>query len=194
MNSLLPQCPNCRSPLGQSHFNQRDLIPCPACAAPLEAELFPAFFRHITPGLDGESILVEGESSCFYHPQKKAAAPCDGCGRFLCALCDCKLHEQHFCPACLEVGRKKGKIRDLENERTLYDSIALALALYPVIFIIGIYFTFITAPLALFFAIRYWRAPLSIVRRTKLRYIAAAILALLEILTWVLVILGVFNG
>ena len=32
-------------------------------------------------------------------------------------------------PQCLETGKKKGKIKSIENERTLYDSIALGMAL-----------------------------------------------------------------
>src|SRR5882757_4158810 len=132
MNSRV-QCPKCRSWLAEGSFNRPDVAPCPACGVPLQVEIFPALFRTINPGASGEVIMVEGESSCFYHPQKKAVLPCDSCGRFLCALCDCELNGQHFCPACLEGGRKKKKIKSLENHRVLYDSAALALAVYPML-------------------------------------------------------------
>ena len=163
-------------------FNRREFGPCPACSVPLMGEIFPALFRKTSAGQSGEAIMLEGESSCFYHPQKKAVLPCDGCGRFLCALCDCPLHGKHFCPGCLEAGRTKGKIKSLENQRTLYDSIALALAIYPLLIF---YFTLITAPMTLFIAIRYWNAPQSILRRTKIRFIAAIVIALLEIAGWI---------
>ena len=179
--SLLIQCPKCRAWLLEGIFNQPEFSPCPACGTPLQIEVFPAIFRKTGSGQSGEMILVEGESSCFYHPQKKAVRPCDGCGRFLCALCDCELHGQHFCPACLETGRTKGKIKSLDNQRTLYDNIALALAIYPMLIF---YFTLITAPMALFVAIRYWKSPQSILHRTKIRYIAAASIALLQISGW----------
>jgi len=179
--SLLIQCPKCRAWLLEGIFNQPEFSPCPACGTPLQIEVFPAIFRKTGSGQSGEMILVEGESSCFYHPQKKAVRPCDGCGRFLCALCDCELHGQHFCPACLEAGRTKGKIKSLDNQRTLYDNIALALAIYPMLIF---YFTLITAPMALFVAIRYWKSPQSILHRTKVRYIAAAVIALLQIGGW----------
>lgn len=179
--NLLVQCPQCRAWLVEGIFNQPDLQPCPACGVPLQVEIFPALFRKISPGQSGEVILVEGESGCFYHPQKKAVRPCDGCGRFLCALCDCELNNQHFCPACLEAGKTKGKIKSLENQRTLYDGIALSLAIYPLIFF---YFTLITAPMALFIAIRHWKSPMSIVRPTKIRYVVAIFLALLQITGW----------
>lgn len=128
--------------------------------------------------------MVEGEAGCFYHPQKKAAVPCQGCGRFLCALCDCELNGQHFCPACLETGKQKGKIKNLENQRTLYGNIALALTIYPVILVFGIYFSFITAPIALYVALRYWNAPRSIVGGGRIRYVLALIVATLELGGW----------
>lgn len=125
--------------------------------------------------------MVEGESSCFFHPQKKAVVPCAGCGRFLCALCDCDFGGTHFCPACLEAGKSKGKIKALDNRRTRYDSIALALALLPMLIF---YFTLITAPMTLFVAIRYWNAPRSLVRSNRTRFVLSIIIALLQIGGW----------
>lgn len=162
-------------------FNQPDLAPCPACGVPVQVEIFPALFRPTARGRGGEALMVEGESSCFYHPQKKAVVPCQACGRFLCALCDCELHGEHFCPACLEVGRQNGRITRLENKRTLYDGIALSLAILPLLIF---YFTIITAPMALYVAIRYWNAPRSIVHRTRIRLVLAVILAALQIVGW----------
>jgi len=180
--SLGLQCNKCQTPLTPAMFNRGQLAPCPGCAAPLQVEIFPAFFRTIASGTGAETILVEGEASCFYHPQKRAVLPCHGCGRFLCGLCDCELHGEHYCPVCLEAGRKKGKIKRLENERTLYDSIALAVAIVPVLFI---YLTVVTAPLAIYMSIRYWNAPRSIVHRTKIRFVAAIVFAGLQIIGWV---------
>jgi hypothetical protein len=162
-------------------FNLEEVAPCPTCRALVQVEVFPALFRPLARGRGGEAVMVDGESSCFYHPQKKAVVPCQGCGRFLCALCDCELHGEHFCPACLEVGRQKGRITRLENRRTLYDAIALSVAILPLLIF---YFTVITAPIALFIAIRYWNAPRSVVHRTKMRLVLAIILATLQILGW----------
>ena len=179
--SPLLQCPKCRVWLLDGVFNRPDLTPCQSCGAPLQVEVFPALFRKIAPGESAQAVLVGGESSCFYHPQKKAVVPCAGCGRFLCALCDCELHGQHYCPACLETGKSKGKIKNLENQRTRYDTVALALAILPVLFF---YFTIITAPMTLFIAIRYWNAPQSLVHRTWLRFSLAIMVALLQIAGW----------
>jgi hypothetical protein len=147
----------------------------------LQIEIFPALFKSFTAGARPETAMVEGESTCFYHPNKKAIRPCEACGRFLCALCDCELHDRHYCPACLEIGRKKGKIKSLENQRTLYDSIALSLAVFPLLIF---YFTIITAPMALYISIRYWNAPRSIIHRTRIRYVLAIALATLQIVGW----------
>jgi hypothetical protein len=176
-------CPNCRTSLYDGVFNRFAPAPCPACQTPLQIEVFPAYFRKISAGQSAEAVMVEGESSCFYHPEKKAVLPCHGCGRFLCALCDCELKGEHYCPTCLETGKSKGKIKSLDNQRTLYDSIALALSLAPLIIF---YFTLITAPMTLFVAIRYWKAPLSILRRSRFRFVIAIILALLQIGGWIL--------
>src|SRR5271157_324006 len=113
--SPLIACPQCRAWLLEGVFNRQELAPCPSCGTPLQIEVFPALFRKISTGQSAQPVLVEGESSCFYHPQKKAVIPCAGCGRFLCALCDCELNGQHFCPACIETGKSKGKIKSLEN-------------------------------------------------------------------------------
>jgi|SRR5579862_6355893 len=177
------ECPSCKAPLADNLLNQPELVPCASCGSMLRADVYPAFSRPFTPGRDGEALVIETEAGCFYHPQKKAVLPCDGCGRFLCALCDCELHGQHFCPTCLQAGRKKGKIKRLEQERTLYDNIALSLAIYPLLIF---YFTIVTAPMALILAIRFWNAPRSIVHRTKARLVLAAGIASLEMIAWVL--------
>lgn len=135
--------------------------------------------------------MTEGEAACFYHPQKKAVLPCDACGRFVCSLCDCELNGQHFCPACLESGKTKGKIKSLENRRTLYDSLALSLSLLPLLIF---YFTIITAPMSLFIAIRYWNAPRSLVHRTKIRFIFAVLFSSLQIVGWAIGIYLLVNN
>lgn len=187
MNAPPLQCPACQAMLLEGMLNQPRWTPCPACGVPLQVEVFPALFRRMAPGQSGEILLIEGESACFYHPQKKAVLPCDACGRFLCALCDCELNGQHFCPACLETGRTKGKIKSLQYQRTRYDSIALALAIVPLIppiFFLFSCFTLITAPASLFVAIFYWNAPRSLVRSLKTGYVAAMVLALLQLAGW----------
>jgi hypothetical protein len=186
-------CTKCRASLPPEIFNRPGLVPCPACSSPLQVEIFPALFRRIAPGAAGEALLEETESSCFYHPQKKAVLPCDACGRFLCALCDCELDGRHFCPACVEAGRTKGKIKNLENQRVTYDKLALGLAVFSFVPPI-IYFCWLTAPMAIYFSIRHWNSPLSIVGRTKIRFVLAIIIALLDIAAIVAIIAAMITA
>jgi hypothetical protein len=186
--SAAPVCPNCRVALPNDALNRPEPEPCLACSVPIQFEIFPAYFRKAVQGQSGEAVMIEGESSCFYHPQKKAAVPCSACGRFLCALCDCEFAGEHFCPGCLETGKSKGKIKALENQRTRYDNIAMALALCPLLIF---YFTLITAPMTLFVAIRYWKSPRSLVRPGSFRFILAITIAVLEIVGWTALFIGI---
>jgi hypothetical protein len=181
MNNALVACPKCKAGLFEAGLGTIDVNRCPACDSPIEIEVFPALFQRPGPAQSGERILVEGESSCFYHPRKKAAVPCESCGRFLCALCDVELSGRHLCPACLESGKSKGKLEQLQNQRVLYDDVAVALAIYPMIVWP---FTIITAPMALYVAFRYWNAPSSLIPRGKARFIVAILLASLQIFGW----------
>ena len=181
MNLTRVRCPSCYTPVLDSEVNRYRFSRCNGCDSLTQTELFPAFFRPANLAREGENVLVDGESTCFYHASKKAVIPCQGCGRFLCALCDCEINLEHFCPVCLEGGRVKGKIKNLQNERTRYDKVALSLAVLPILIF---YFTIITAPLALFIALRYWKAPQSLVHSTRFRHILAIGLATIQILAW----------
>jgi hypothetical protein len=89
-----------------------------------------------------------------------------------------ELNNRHLCPACLDAGKRKRKIKSLENHRTLYDSITLFLAIVPVLFV---WPAIVTAPMVPYMVVRYWKAPTSIIPRTKVRFIIALVLAGLQI-------------
>jgi hypothetical protein len=175
-------CPKCKSPLPPSFANRGGLAPCPACGSEMEIEIFPAYFRAMERGKSGEALVLETEASCFYHPAKRATVVCASCGRYLCSLCDVEFEESHLCPPCLEIAQKKGKIKNLENRRTLRDSIALGLCLLSFLLF---YFSFITAPVALYLAIKHWNTPSSILHRTKIRNVLAIIISSLQIMAWI---------
>ena len=174
-------CTKCGSSLGEEFINAPELAACPGCRALTRVEAFPALLRKMPEGAAGETLVLGNEANCFYHPTKRAVIPCDECGRFLCALCDVEFGDRHVCPSCLATGKKKRKIKNLENHRTLYDTITLSLAVLPLLLF---WPTILTAPAALFMSVRYWKAPTSIVTRTKARLIAAFILSSLQIVGW----------
>lgn len=157
--------------------------PCPSCGAEEIIEIFPAMFRPVVSSGPGEALQTQEDAACFYHPGKKAKVPCDGCGRFLCALCDLELNGQHLCPSCLKSGRKKGKLKNLDNERVLYDRIALTTASVPMIFWP---LTLFSAPATVYLTIRHWKAPLSLVGSgVRWRFVVACLIALIQIACWI---------
>lgn len=174
-------CPKCRNALPWSSCNTREPTLCPICGVELYAAVFPAIGRNAEVQV-GDVLLVHDESSCFYHPDKRAMTACELCGRFLCALCDVEIGGGHLCTACIETGKKKGKLRKLDGRRVLYDELALILALLPVIFVFP---TLVTAPIALFLCIRHWNTPLTILPRTKFRYVLAGVFAAIQIVGWI---------
>ena len=184
------ECPKCKIALNQNVINSPVLTNCNACGVQLRADIFPAVYRQPEIATGNETVQSTKEASCFYHPDKRAVIHCSMCGRFLCALCDLEFGEKHLCPACLEVGQKKLKFENLENHRILYDNIALFLSIVPFTFFFW-FLSFITAPAALFVVIRYWKAPSGIMRRSKIRFIFAFILASVQIAGWSMLIFSI---
>ena len=176
-------CTRCDTPINAKTINSSELIPCSGCKEPLRADVYQAFYRKLPSGSTGDPLQTDKEASCFYHPGKKAAVTCSACGRFLCALCDVDFNNQHICPACLESGKTKRKIKNLENHRVCYDKIALIIVFLSMLMI---WPTMITAPIVLYMVIRYWRAPGSIIPRSKATFIVAFAIACIQIAGWVL--------
>lgn len=187
-------CFECHAALPVRIFQPGVRVKCPHCDNPVQGEFFPAFYRKPAPVQVGELLLDDDEASCFYHPQKKAAVACEGCGRFLCPLCEVEFSGRHLCPVCIESGKSKKKIRDLETERVMYDDIALSLVVIPAVFFFLIYLTLFTAPVALYYVIRYWNAPRSVVPRTRLRFVFALGFSLAEILGWVALAFSLYSS
>ena len=177
----LLRCDKCQTALPGAVVNTGTLVACPACGVATLVQVFPAFARVAPRGRTAEALASAEDAGCFYHPTKKAVVPCDECGRFLCALCDLELDGRHVCPECIEVARKAGKtLRG--GTRTLHDQLALAIAaLGTVIGVLG----FVSGPVALFMAIRYWNEPRrSPVPRGRWRLVVAGILGGLQTGGW----------
>lgn len=174
-------CTGCCNPLPGELYNSGKESLCGNCGARLGVEAFPALFRGTGPLKSGEALSVENEASCFYHPHKKAAALCSACGRFLCTLCETDLAGRCLCPSCIDQGRANEGIEQLVTQRTLYDSLALSTAVLPLLFFP---ITAVTAPIAIFLAIRYWKRPGSILPRSKFRFVLAIIIALAQLAGW----------
>lgn len=183
MSSAIVACPRCQSSLPGALCNTEAPVACPACENAILVAVFPAQFGSFSAGPAAEPILEEGVSSCFYHEQKKAVVHCDGCGRFLCALCDLEVNGRHLCPPCLQAGKKKGSMPQLENRRTLYDGAALGVSLGSILIGPGV---FLTGLIAIYLAVLSWFRPSSIVPRTRVRSYLAIVFSLIQMAGWAL--------
>ncbi len=171
-------------------INSGVLVACPSCQVLMRADVFPAFYREIPSGQSGDTLQMDKEAGCFFHPRKKAVVPCSVCGRFVCALCDVALSGRHLCPPCFEKGKTKRKFKSLENQRTCYDTIALLVA---TVSILMYWFTIFTAPFVIYLTIRHWNSPSSIIPRTKIRFVLAFIIASLQIAGWIFMFSNMFT-
>ena len=180
-------CLQCKHPLNRLVWNTQSLKSCPACRSQLRADVYPAALRSATAAVPAEVIQTGREAGCFYHPRKRAVLACSICGRFLCALCDIELNGKHICQRCFEKGKTDRKIQGLENHRVCYDKVAFYIALFSMLLS---WLPLPTAPLVLFMTVRYWKAPRSIVSRTRIWWIAAAGLAGIQLLVWGLIFYG----
>jgi hypothetical protein len=191
MNNPQIECPKCKIPLTWQNFNAGETTKCPACDTLLSVDIFPAFFNTPSAPVMADLSALDNESVCFFHPQKKAAFACAICGRFICSLCDIEFRERHVCPSCFEAGREKKKMVNLETHRVLYDDIALAIAIIPALFI---WVTIITAPISIYLSLRHWKSPTSIIPRTKIRFIIAIMLSVVQIAAWFFVFAYIYTG
>lgn len=173
---------DCDLPAGDGWMRKE----CPACRETFRIYAFPALFR---PGLrkPRKQAAADGEASCFFHVGKRAAVPCDSCGRFLCALCDLEFGGRHFCAACLGNARKAKAgsapiAAELMRDKVfLPHNLAWALACYTPMTLLGIYLMPLSAPAALWFAFRHWNRREGFQIRGRWRAVAAVAVASLQL-------------
>ena len=172
-------CPKCGVPFPATAGELTFLQQCPVCARATRVYLFPAFARPAATGAAAQRAVIDGEATCFYHPQKRAHILCDNCGRFLCAMCDLDVYDAHLCPQCLQAGADKGRVKSLERSRVRYDQIVSSLLILPLVlcwFVLPV-----TSLVALGLVGWKWRAPGSLVDNTRVRFIIYSVVAILEL-------------
>lgn len=177
------RCCGCSYQADPADFSADGAGICRGCRRPLRVALFPALW-HPPAAAQPETLIDTAEASCFNHPNNRAAVACDGCGRFLCALCDIEVQGQHLCPACVQAGVQKKKVTALDHSRVIYGKVAFYLSVGPLLMWP---MTFLTAPTALFIAIRYWKRPGSLTGRgdSHAYHVFAILFALLQIAGWI---------
>ena len=113
---------------------------------------------------EAEPLLDAEGASCYVHGDRAAAACCDGCGKFLCRLCDVAALGGHYCTTCLEtIQADPARQGPLNAEYRRWEVLALYLTIPLIIPVIG----WIGSPVALFLAVLGWRSPRSPVNRRR---------------------------
>ena len=175
-------CARCDSPLPLWELATADVAACTSCGSRNTVRVFPALFA--PPGAPAlPEVALEGEAACFDHPARRAVAACQQCGRFVCLLCSVEFAGQVWCPSCVAAGIGQSKVIVLEPSRILYDSIALTV---PLASLVAMWpFTVITAPATLVFSVMKWNRPLSLVRKSRWRFVVAMLVSLAMTAAWV---------
>ena len=174
-------CPKCKRVLESYSWHDAGSGSCRRCETEFDFTPFPALTATrsiVVP----QAAELAADSVCFFHAENRAETICEGCGRLLCPVCTVKFSGQKLCPTCI-AGTKSSDAAPTVRDRTLFDGTALAIALIPLLMWP---FTLITAPVALGFVIYGWKKPGSLVRgRSRVRFVLAAVCAVLEIGGWV---------
>lgn len=116
---------------------------------------------------------MDGDAVCFFHTDRRAALPCEQCGRFICELCKIPLGKRNICPSCLSGGLKEEALPEIINRRMDWSGLALSIVILSMIFWPV---CIITAPTAIGMAIRGWFAEGSLVKGRRRWLGAIAIL------------------
>jgi hypothetical protein len=175
-------CPNCHTIQSIEAVNTGRMTPCPQCRKVLRIDVFNAFLRKDEPEAAEQSTLALGQAECFYHPGQLAIVACVSCGRLLCSVCQVELEGRNLCMACLQAGRDKRKIVAMQNRHVRYDEIAMMLAFWPALFIFP---TLLTAPAAIYYALRHFRTPSPVLPKAWARNIVALLLAGAQMIGWI---------
>ena len=183
-------CARCDSPLPVWELADGGMAACTNCGSRNTVRVFPALFA-APAGAAVPDNALEGEAACFDHPSNRAVAACHQCGRFVCQLCSVDFGGEVWCPTCVAAGRGQSKAVNMEPSRTLYDSLAMALPLLSLIFWP---ITLLTGPGTVVFSAIAWRRPLSVVRRSRWRFVVAILIGLLETAGWVLLAVYLWEG
>ena len=186
-------CPACKIRLDAGNWAGVERTDCPVCGRSLQWRVFPALFLPRSQ-TDTPSASLTDESRCFFHADRPAALVCEACGRFICRLCDVAFEGKHLCPTCINAGMRKGRFAHLDRGRIRWDSLALSLAILPLLLWP---FTLLTAPATIGVVVYGWRKPRSLVAPNGWRFVVAALFASLQIAGWAFLfakLLGAFGG
>lgn len=181
------RCPRCNRPIPPGLLDRPEIVRCGACKGKLLTRTFAALWAPPAAPAQAPSVLLEdAQATCFFHPTKQAAQSCEHCGRLLCSLCAVQVSQRTVCPSCLQQPQQHQEIEELHEKRVAYDRLALTMACWPLL---------VTAIIALVLVARYRGRPGSLVAGTsRVRWVLATVVALLQLTGWVLLVAHIVYG
>jgi hypothetical protein len=157
---------------------------CLSCNSRNTVYLYPAA---LAPSAAAHAeIAIAGEAACFDHPSNRAVAACVHCGRFVCRLCAVDFGAGVWCPSCLANSSAASTNIESGKARVLYDTWALVL---PFGLLILWPLTILSAPAVIALTITKWKQPLSLVRRSRWRFVVGLAAALVQGGLWLWLII-----
>lgn len=184
-------CLKCSRPYTPPETHAREqMVTCTHCGTEQELLLFPAYTRDASGSRAGD-LVDTTEAGCFHHPHKQAETVCDTCGRFICSLCATEDRGHPICLNCLDAARQSDDYR-FARRRVAWDRTAFTAAVLP-IFVVS-FFSFLTAPGAVFLSFYGARKPGSIVRRGRAGLIAGGVIGLLQCIGWAVLVVMIAHG
>lgn len=189
------RCVFCNHSLTPAQLAAGGEVKCLNCHRRSVILALPAFLQNsgVKPPPPPMDPPGEGEAACFYSPGRRATKECSHCGVLISDVWAAQWGSKSVCLKCLDHLREKDKDGRFLTSRTLWDNIALALALLPFTLVLW-WSGFITAPAAVFLGFWHWNSPRSLVPRGRLRLILALFLGLAEVAGVILFICGIWFG
>lgn len=185
-----PSCVKCSIFIPWTEISLESTTLCRNCGKLQDITLFSAVYRKLVNNNPETREALPEEASCYYYPEKRAQYVCGLSGRFICeaAATDWEGKKVSL-EALLRLQREKSE-DSLKTEAILYDDIALATAVFPLLIWP---LTLFTPAVVFYYIIRYWReGPTGIIRRSRWRYLVAGFLAIGQWALWGLLFSGIF--
>ena len=117
-------CPSCSKPLPEAALAPSSS--CPSCGDEFDFVAFPA--AHAAPAVPHARAAMPEDSTCFFHSTNQAEFVCDGCGRFLCAVCAVPFAGRRLCSPCIAKERKEKA--ELVSNRTRFEIVSCYFAFF----------------------------------------------------------------
>ncbi|MEM7698941.1 MAG: hypothetical protein AAF236_11100 [Verrucomicrobiota bacterium] len=176
------RCPQCRVDLPLESADVSRLVDrCPTCQHEVRAAIFPRLSRGKKVA-QTDRAAGDGEAVCSFFPELKAEKVCDECGCFLSEKAVVRWLDRDLCLPCLHRLREQKTDLGFIAKRSVWENRALAMVtlLAP--------FTLFTAPVAIFWLLRYRHVEAGLLGARRGRWWLALLLSIAWLVLWGLIL------